>query len=150
MALSELTEFFVVELDGLERVVKIKAEGQDWIWKTRDDELFMKMKNECRNCFMDCISLFLSESKSVYMANWKKRGDDALTSNESNNENARFSAVYEDLLRIAYESPESFQRIRSFVEGLPENIVPQEFFTLCEMVGKAGIWRNGKWMPATR
>ncbi|MBP5544031.1 MAG: hypothetical protein ILM98_08145 [Kiritimatiellae bacterium] len=150
LALAQLTEFFVIKLDGLERVVKIQAEGQDWDWKTRDDELCVKMGTECRDCFMDCISFFLSESKSVYMANWKRRGNDSLISNESTTESARFSAVYEDLLRIAYESPESFQRIRSFVEGLPENIVPQEFFTLCEMVGKAGIWRNGKWMPATR
>lgn len=138
LALSELTEFFVVELDGLERVVKIQAEGQDWNWKTRDDELFMKMKNESRNCFMDCISLFLYESKSAYMANWKKRGENSLTSNESNNENVRVSAVYEDLLRVAYESQDSFRRILSFVKDvLPKDIVPQNFISLCEMVNEA-------------
>ena len=48
-----------------------------------------------------------------------------------------FPAVYESLLREAYESPDTFEDIRTFVDSLPADVVPVEFDGLYRMILKA-------------
>lgn len=132
MALTELSEFYVVTSEGLSRVVKIPTDG---IPKERDEEICRSIISS-KERFMDCISFLLSESKTAYVLSrmaeclGTRGGKDGATVNTS-------PAVYESLLREAYESPDTFEDIRTFVESLPTDVVPAEFDGLYRMFLKA-------------
>ena len=132
LALVELSEFYVVTSEGLSRVVKIQTDG---IPKERDEAICRSIISS-KERFMDCISFLLSESKSAYVLS---RMVDCLSSgNGSAGTTATpFPAVYESLLREAYESPDTFEDIRTFVDSLPADVVPVEFDGLYRMILKA-------------
>ena len=132
MALTELSEFYVVTSAGLSRVVKIPTTV---IPKERDEAICLSFIPD-KDQFMDCISFLLSESKTVYvlsrMADYLKMGE-GITRMAAN----PFPAVYENLLREAYDSPDTFEDIRAFVESLPAKVIPPEFDGLYHMIMKA-------------
>ena len=77
---------------------------------------------------MDCICFLLAESKKAYVAekmmNEKLMGEGA-GGDASRSQNP--PALYEELLRAAYERPDVFDDMESFIRSLPEDIVPADF-----------------------
>lgn len=132
MTLVELSEFYVVTSEGLSRVVKIPTDG---IPKERDEEICRSIISS-KERFMDCISFLLSESKTAYVLS---RMVESLGAGDGTDGAAAhpFPAVYESLLREAYESPDTFEDIQTFVESLPTDVVPPEFGGLYRMILKA-------------
>lgn len=133
LSLIELTEFYVVECEGLSRVVKIPTRG---IPSERDDEICRQVIGS-RSQFMDCISFLLSESKASYVIDRAMSSSLPTGSGEGEGEDAAFAAVYESMLRQAYEDPDTFDDIRTFVDSLPADVVPEEFDSLYRMMCKA-------------
>lgn len=129
LSLIELSEFYGISSKGLNRVIKIPTEV---IPKERDEEICRKAI-PTEDQFMDCISFLLSESKTAYVLAHKS---DSLRSKGGKTETS-FPAVYEDLLREAYDSPDTFNDIKSFVESLPSNVIPHEFDNLYKTILKA-------------
>lgn len=133
MSMIELSEFYVIETKDLSRVVKIPTKG---IPQGRDDEICRKII-DTPDKFMDCISFLLSEDKTAYvierMTNrglYGKKGD-------QRGDKIVFSSVYESMLSQAYDSPDLFKDIRTFVDSLPPDLVPKEFESLYRMMSKA-------------
>lgn len=133
LSLIELTEFYVVECEELSRVVKIPTRG---IPSERDDEICRQVIGS-RSQFMDCISFLLSESKASYVIDRAMSSSLPTGSGEGEGEDVAFAAVYESMLRQAYEDPDTFDDIRTFVDSLPADVVPQEFDSLYRMMCKA-------------
>ena len=133
LSLIELTEFYVVECEGLSRVVKIPTRG---IPSERDDEICRQVIGS-RSQFMDCISFLLSESKASYVIDRAMSSSLPTGSGEGEGEDVAFAAVYESMLRQAYEDPDTFDDIRTFVDSLPADVVPEEFDSLYRMMCKA-------------
>ena len=133
LALIELSKFYVVKTAGLSRVVKIPTEV---IPKERDKEICLRYFISTPDQFMDCISFLLSESKTAYvlsrMSYFMRSGEGVAGMATSS-----YPAVYENLLREAYESPDTFKDIKTFVESLPSDVVPPEFDGLYKMIIKA-------------
>ena len=86
--------------------------------------------------FFDCVSFLLSDSKTSYVID---RGmvEKALVGGSGQDTNTEYAAVYESLLRQAYESPSTIADIRVFVNSLPADVVPPEFSSLYKMITKA-------------
>ncbi len=133
LALVELSEFYVVMTAGLSRVVKIptnKIPGE------RNEEICRRYFITSPDQFMDCISFLLSESKTAYVLSrmsFFMRSQEGVAKLATSS----YPAVYEDLLREAYDSPDTFGDIKTFVESLPLDVVPQEFDELYKMIIRA-------------
>ena len=133
MALIELSEFYVIEAEGLSRVIKVQTTG---IPDDRDAEICRRViptKAE----FMDCISFLLSESKTTYVLEHQMLEKAISGKNDASRDGTEYAAIYENLLRQVYESPASFKDIQTFVSSLPQDRVPEEFQSLYEKISKA-------------
>jgi len=130
--LIELSEFYVIEAQELKRVIKIPTAG---IPSQRDEEICRSVIHTPSQ-FMDCISFLLSENKNAYVIS--QMAAKALASGGKGDATpVSFPAVYENLLREAYESPDTFADIQSFVNSLPKDVIPKEFGSMYEMITKA-------------
>lgn len=133
MALIELSEFYVIEAEGLCRVIKVYTPG---IPPTRDAEICRRViptKAE----FMDCISFLLAESKATYVLEHQMLEKAISGNNDALKDGTEYAAIYENLLRQVYDSPASFKDIQTFVSSLPEDSVPEEFQSLYDKISKA-------------
>lgn len=132
MSLIELSEFYVIEAEGLSRVVKVPTEG---IPSDRDDMICRSVITS-KAQFMDCISFLLSENKTAYVV--AQEYSKLISGDAGEGSSGRsFPAVYESILREAYESPDTFEDIRTFVNSLPQDVVPADFHALYKKVVKA-------------
>lgn len=121
--LEKLSEFYVIEVDESRRLIKIQTEG---IPESRDDAICRKVMN--KDQFMDCICFLLAESKKAYVA--EKMMNEKLMGEGTGGDASRSQnppALYEELLRAAYERPDVFDDMESFIRSLPEDIVPADF-----------------------
>jgi hypothetical protein len=87
---------------------------------------------------MDCISFLLADSKKAYVA--EKVVNDALMGGGSRNEeshNIDFPSLYENLLKTAYERPDVYEDMDIFIRSLPQDIIPEEFYSLYKDIQKA-------------
>ena len=133
VSIENLSEFFVIECDELRRMIKVETTG---IPEFRDEAICRKIMNA--NQFLDCIAFLLSDNKKAYITEKLLRqelqpegkSDDALRQHIS-------ASLYENLLRSAYDRPEVFEDIKTFVLSLPVDLIPAEFYGLYEDVAKA-------------
>lgn len=132
LSLIDLTEFYIMEMGTLRSVIKVPTDG---IPANRDDAICRSVISS-KAQFMDCISFLLSENKAAYVMG--KEYDRLLAGDEGEGgvSAVSFPAVYESLLREAYESPETFEDIRSFVESLPKDVIPKDFGSLYDKIAK--------------
>ena len=131
LALTDLSEFYTIEYEDVSRVIKVDTEGMP---PGRDEALCRKAIP--RSEFYDCISFLLSESKTAYVLEHEALKRD-LQGKTDQLDGTVFAAVYENLLRRAYESPESVADIKAFVESLPGDVVPEEFRALFQSITAA-------------
>ena len=133
MALIELSEFYVIEVEGLSRVIKIYTPG---IPPSRDAEICRRVIPSKAE-FMDCISFLLAESKTTYVLEHQML-EKAISGNiDALKDGTEYAAIYENLLRQVYDSPASFKDIQTFVSSLPKDSVPEEFQSLYDKISKA-------------
>ena len=133
LELEQLSEFFVIEHGYAKQLIKITTEG---IPENRDEAICRKILN--RDHFMDCISFLLADSKKAYVA--EKVVNDALMGGGSRSEeshNIDFPSLYENLLKTAYERPDVYEDMDTFIRSLPQDIIPEEFYSLYKDIQKA-------------
>ena len=132
LSLPEVSEFYILEAEGVSRVVKVTTYGMP---PGRDDAICRSVI-DTKEKFFDCVSFLLSDSKTSYVID---RGmvEKALVGGSGQDTNTEYAAVYESLLRQAYESPSTIADIRVFVNSLPADVVPPEFSSLYKMITKA-------------
>ena len=77
--------------------------------------------------FMDCICFLLADSKKTYVA--EMMNENLISNRETDDTSKRIKtpALYEELLRTAYERPDIFEDMDTFVSSLPKDIVPDDF-----------------------
>lgn len=132
LELEELSEFYVIEVGEARQLIKVST---DIIPEDRDEAICRRMINKSQ--FMDCISFILADNKKVYVA--EKMLNDTYIKVQYAGNAARhdFPALYEDLLKIAYERPDVFKDMDSFMNSLPEDIIPDDFNRLYKEIQHA-------------
>ena len=133
LELEELSEFYVIEFGNAKQMIKIATDG---IPENRDEAICRRILN--RDHFMDCISFLLADSKKAYVA--EKLVNDTLMGNGSRSEDSHyldFPSLYESLLKTAYERPDVYADLDTFIRSLPQDIIPEEFYGIYKDIQKA-------------
>lgn len=133
LELEQLSDFYVIEVGYSKQLIKIATDG---IPDNRDEAICRRILN--RDHFMDCISFLLADSKKAYVA--EKVVNDALMGNGSRSEDSHnfdFPSLYENLLKTAYERPDVYEDMDTFIRSLPQDIIPEEFYSLYKDIQKA-------------
>lgn len=121
--LEKLSEFYVIMIGDSRQLIKIKTTG---IPEHRDEAICRRIMN--KDQFMDCICFLLADSKKTYVAE-KLVNENLISGRGTDNASERIKtpALYEELLRTAYERPDIFEDMDTFVSSLPKDIVPDDF-----------------------
>lgn len=121
--LEKLSEFYVIMIGDSRQLIKIKTTG---IPEHRDEAICRRIMN--KDQFMDCICFLLADSKKTYVAE-KLVNENLISGRGTDNasERVKTPALYEELLRTAYERPDIFEDMDTFVSSLPKDIVPDDF-----------------------
>lgn len=121
--LEKLSEFYVIMIGDSRQLIKIKTTG---IPEHRDEAICKRIMN--KDQFMDCICFLLADSKKTYVAE-KLVNENLISGRGTDNASERIKtpALYEELLRTAYERPDIFEDMDTFVSSLPKDIVPDDF-----------------------
>lgn len=131
LSLSQLSEFYIVNTEGLSRLVKIPTKGLPYI--ERDKEILRT--HMTRDEFYDCISFLMSDSKALYSSDFYHS---MLRGGGSSAEDCMtFDGLYEDLLRNFYERPDVKTDIQKFKDSMPAEVMPPEFDVLYNAIDKA-------------
>ena len=121
--LEKLSEFYVIMIGDSKQLIKIKTTG---IPEHRDEAICRRIMN--KDQFMDCICFLLADSKKTYVAE-KLVNENLISGRGTDNASERIKtpALYEELLRTAYERPDIFEDMDTFVSSLPKDIIPDDF-----------------------
>ena len=121
--LEKLSEFYVIMIGDSKQLIKIKTKG---IPEHRDEAICRRIMN--KDQFMDCICFLLADSKKTYVAE-KLVNENLISGRGTDNASERIKtpALYEELLRTAYERPDIFEDMDTFVSSLPKDIIPDDF-----------------------
>lgn len=121
--LEKLSEFYVIMIGDSRQLIKIKTTE---IPEHRDEAICRRIMN--KDQFMDCICFLLADSKKTYVAE-KLVNENLISGRGTDNasESIKTPALYEELLRTAYERPDIFEDMDTFVSSLPKDIIPDDF-----------------------
>lgn len=121
--LEKLSEFYVIMIGDSRQLIKIKTTG---IPEHRAEAICRRIMN--KDQFMDCICFLLADSKKTYVAE-KLVNENLISGRGTDNASERIKtpALYEELLRTAYERPDIFEDMDTFVSSLPKDIIPDDF-----------------------
>lgn len=121
--IEKLSEFYVIMIGDSKQLIKIKTTG---IPEHRDEAICRRIMN--KDQFMDCICFLLADSKKTYVAE-KLMNENLISGRETDDTSKRIKtpALYEELLRTAYERPDIFEDMDTFVSSLPKDIIPDNF-----------------------
>lgn len=124
--LKELSEFYILDIDGQKIVIKIETKG---IPSERDDAVY-KSIIDTKSKFMSYISFMLSEDystgsleESEYLHLFQDYSID-------DNSSPAFAAIYEKMLKALHQNPSRIKEIADVMKRLDQNIVSQEFIDM--------------------
>ena len=124
VALNQLTEFYVICVGDLERVVKIKSVNMPI--EARDQAIFHSIINT-KSKFINYIAFMLAENAEQYIAESQYLEKELSKGNSATIEQEISISLYEDMVRIAYADPGRIASIRSIVEKAHESVIPTGF-----------------------
>jgi hypothetical protein len=127
VALPMLSEFFVLAVGDVKRVVKIECKNLPH--EERDKAIFRSMI-DTKSKFINYLSFMLTEDVDQYIAENSRRERDLPPEAASGEELAVSTSLYEDMLRMAYKSPERVAEIRRVLEQADRRVVPEHFLKM--------------------
>lgn len=126
MLLKELSEFYVLSVEGKKLIVKIKTYGMP---KNRDEEIYRSIIDS-KAKFMSYLSFMLSGNLSESTGDTEdealsslQAGTDALSSHAS-------AAVYEQMLRAFHQDPAKLRGISDMIRRLDPDVVGADFLAM--------------------
>ena len=123
MLLKELSEFFVLSLDGQKLVVKLNTNGMP---KERDQAIYRSIIDS-KPKFMSYLSFVLSGELSEAAAGTGII-DDALLKTDTFQAGSQISAaIYEQMLRVFHQNPAKLKGIADMIQRLDAEVVGTEF-----------------------
>ena len=123
MLLKELSEFFVLSLDGQKLVVKLNTNGMP---KERNQAIYRSIIDS-KPKFMSYLSFVLSGELSEATAG-TSIVDDALLKTDTFQAGSQISAaIYEQMLRVFHQNPAKLKGIADMIRRLDADVVGTEF-----------------------
>ena len=124
MELSMLTDFYVIGIGELKRVIKIESIGMPI--EERDKAIFRSYINT-KGKFISYIAFMLTEDIQQHIAENQQLEKEFADGKKSSLEQVISTSLYEDMVRMAYTQPERIASIRQVIEKADKTVIPDNF-----------------------
>lgn len=133
LLLKELSEFFILRVQGQALVVKIDTRG---IPKERDQAIYRSIIDS-KSKFMAYLSFVLAEDHSSIISEMDALDETFLCGETQNGVSAVTAAVYEKMLSVFHQNPNRLKGIADMIRRLDPDVVGQEFIQMYEQFESA-------------
>lgn len=132
LELSMLTEFYVIQIGDLRRVIKIPTIGMP---EERDTAIFRSIINT-KAKFINYLSFMLTDDIEQYIVETQLLEKENDSDKASSLEQLICTSLYEDMVRKAYTNPDRIAAIRQLIDKAEENVRPENFKEMYETFEK--------------
>ena len=127
LELAVLTEFYVLSIENIRRVVKIETTG---IPIDERDRAIFKSMVDTKGKFISYIAFMLTDDTDQYILENHQMVKELMNMTSTVKEQEMSVSLYEDMVRMAYTNPERIVAIRSVIEKADESVIPEHFMEL--------------------
>lgn len=127
LELAMLTEFYVLAVGDIKRVIKIDTIGMPT--EERDCAIFRSIINT-KGKFISYISFMLTDDAEQYVLESQQMEKEMTDMTASIKEQEISISLYEDMVRMAYTDPDRISAIRSVIAKADASVIPEHFAEL--------------------
>lgn len=120
-----LTEFYVIKVGGLQRLIKVPTTGIPT--EERDRAIFRSMIDTPAK-FINYLALMLSDDPVYYDHEIRRFEEEQKSKHSSAQRLEQISlSLYEDMVRMAYKEPSRILSVKKLLEKADESVIPENF-----------------------
>lgn len=127
LELAMLTEFYVLAVGDIRRVVKIDTTGMPI--EKRDCAIFRSIINT-KAKFISYLAFMLTDDAEQYVLESQQMEKELSEMTTSTKEQEMSVSLYEDMVRMAYTDPDRIAAIRSVIAKADASVIPDHFAEL--------------------
>lgn len=127
MELDMLTEFYVLAVGDIKRVIKIDTTGMPT--EERDSAIFRSIINT-KEKFISYLAFMLTDDAEQYVLESQQMEKELAEMTASTKEQDISVSLYEDMVRMAYTDPDRLAAIRSIIAKADTSVIPEHFSEL--------------------
>lgn len=124
LPLVSVTEFYVLEVGDIKRVVKIDTKGMPV--EERDKAIFQSVINT-KSKFINYLAFMLTDNPDEFLAESQQIERELLQGDTSASDIEMTTSLYEDMVRAAYTSPEKIEAIKNVMDKADKSVIPANF-----------------------
>ena len=127
LELAMLTEFYVLAVSDIRRVIKIDTTGMPT--EERDCAIFRSIINT-KAKFISYLAFMLTEDAEQYVLESQQMGKELAEMTTSTKEQEISLSLYEDMVRMAYTDPDRIAAMRSVIAKADASVIPEHLSEL--------------------
>jgi hypothetical protein len=127
LSLSNLTEFYVITIGDIKRVIKIATDGMPT--EERDNAIFRSFINT-KGKFINYLAFMLTDDVEQYLLESQQLDKEISSDKVTHMEQQISTSLYEDMVRMAYTDPDRIASIRQIIEKADEKVIPDQFMDM--------------------
>lgn len=124
LELAMLTEFYVLAVGDIKRVIKIDTTGMPA--EARDCAIFRSIINT-KAKFISYLAFMLTDDAEQYVLESQQMKKELAEMTVSSKEQEISISLYEDMVRMAYTDPDRIAAIRSVIAKADASVIPDHF-----------------------
>lgn len=122
--LSALTEFYIIKVDDISRVIKIDTHGMPT--EERNKAIFQSIINT-KSKFINYLAFMLTDSPEEFLAESQQMEHELQQGKIAGKDLEMTTSLYEDMLKAAYRTPDKIEAIQKIIEKADRNVIPENF-----------------------
>lgn len=127
LQLSSLTEFYVIRIGDLQRLIKIPTDGMPT--EERNNAIFRSFINT-KGKFINYLAFMLTDDVEQYILESQQLEKELSNDKATAMEQEISTSLYEDMVRMAYANPDRIASIRQIIEKADKEVVPDHFIDM--------------------
>ena len=127
MPLSALTEFYIIEVGDMRRVIKIETHNMPT--EERNKAIFQSIINT-KSKFINYLAFMLTDSPEEFLAESQQMERELLQGGIEGKELGMTTSLYEDMLKAAYRSPDKIEAIKKVIDKADRSVIPENFYSM--------------------
>lgn len=127
LQLSSLTEFYVIRIGDLQRLIKIPTDGMPT--EERNNAIFRSFINT-KGKFINYLAFMLTDDVEQYILESQQLEKELSNDKATAMEQEISTSLYEDMVRMAYANPDRIASIRQIIEKADKEVVPDHFMDM--------------------
>lgn len=124
LPLASVTEFYVLEVGNIKRVVKIDTKGIPI--EERDKAIFQSVINT-KSKFINYLAFMLTDNPDEFLAESQQIERELLQGSTTASDFEMTTSLYEDMVKVAYASPEKIAAIKNIMDKADKCVIPANF-----------------------